>query len=567
MHKLIAIQYYINFCLILHFFLISCDNSKKVQNKTVFRYNEYRNITSLDPAFSRNPQNIWPINQLFNGLVQLNKDLNIEAEIANSWSVSPDGLIYTFYLRDDVYFHESPIFGKKKTRKVEAKDFVFSFDRLKDPLVASPGSWILQNVEKYEATAEDILTITLKNPFPAFLGLLTMRYCSVVPKEVTTNYGLNFRSNPIGTGPFYFKRWDENVKLVLLKNQKYFEKDKKGNQLPFLDAIAIRFIPDIQSEFMLFLQGKLDFINSLDASYKDELLDYDGTLRSKYYAKINMLKGPYLNSEYIGIYLDSKNPAIKSKKIRKALNIGFDRKLMVAFLRNNIGYPAKKGFIPKGLPGTSDKEIEYDPKLAKRLVEDYIKQSGERPTLKLATDSNYIDLCEYLQREFQKIGIEIIIDVMPTASLRQAKSSGKLELFRASWIADYPDAENYLSLFNSINFSPNGPNYTHYKNLNFDKMYKNSLKILSDSLRYKKYKHMDSLAFSDFPIIPLYYDQVVRFVQKDIINMEINPINLLVLKTQKNWGVEIKYYFLNLEYLFLNLSMRPAVSTNLDLPV
>ena len=209
---------------------------------------------------------------------------------------------------------------------------------------------------------------------------------------------------------------------------------------------------------------------------------------------------------------------------------------MVAFLRNNIGYPAKKGFIPKGLPGTSDKEIEYDPKLAKRLVEDYIKQSGERPTLKLATDSNYIDLCEYLQREFQKIGIEIIIDVMPTASLRQAKSSGKLALFRASWIADYPDAENYLSLFNSINFSPNGPNYTHYKNLTFDKMYKNSLKILSDSVRYKKYKHMDSLAFSDFPIIPLYYDQVVRFVQKDIRDMEINPINLLVLKYTKKLG-------------------------------
>ena len=105
MPKLITIQYYINFCLILIFFLISCNNSKTIQNKTVFRYNEYRNITSLDPAFSRNPQNIWPINQLFNGLVQLNKDLNIEAEIASSWSVSSDGLIYTFYLRDDVYFH------------------------------------------------------------------------------------------------------------------------------------------------------------------------------------------------------------------------------------------------------------------------------------------------------------------------------------------------------------------------------------------------------------------------------------------------------------------------------
>ena len=533
MPKLLSIQYSIYFYLALFFLLLSCNDSKNIENRTVFRYNEFRNVTSLDPAFSRNPQNIWPINQIFNGLVQLNKNLNIEPEIASSWTISSDGLIYTFYLRNDVYFHKSPLFGEKKTRKVEAKDFVFSFDRLKDPAVASPGSWILQNVKNYEATAEDILTITLKNQFPAFLGLLTMRYCSVVPREVTIYYGDNFRSNPIGSGPFYFKRWDENVKLVLLKNLEYFEKDKEGNQLPFLDAISIRFIPDIQSEFMLFLQGKLDFINSLDTSYKDELLNYDGTLQSKYYRKINMLKGPYLNSEYIGMFLDSKNPAIKSRQIRKALNIGFDRRLMVAFLRNNVGYPAKKGFIPKGLPGTSYDEIGYDPKLAKKLVEDFVKETGERPTLKLATDSNYIDLCEYLQREFQKIGIEIQIDVMPTASLRQAKSSGKLELFRASWIADYPDAENYLSLFYSNNFSPNGPNYTHYKNLNFDKMYTKSLKITSDTLRYKKYKQMDSLAYSDFPIIPLYYDQVVRFVQKNIIGMEINPINLLVLKNVK----------------------------------
>ena len=533
MPKLLCNQCPVYLYLAIFFFLLSCNNTKNIENRTVFRYNEYRNVTSLDPAFSRNPQNIWPINQLFNGLVQLNKNLNIEPEIASSWSISSDGLTYTFYLRNDVYFHESPIFGEKKTRRVEAKDFVFSFDRLKDPVIASPGSWVLLNVENYEATAENILTITLKNPFPAFLGLLTMRYCSVVPKEITTYYGVNFRSNPIGTGPFYFKRWDENVKLVLLKNQKYFEKDVNGNKLPFLDAISVRFIPDIQSEFMLFLQGKFDFINSLDTSYKDELLDYDGTLRSKYFEKINMLKGPYLNSEYIGIFLDSNNPAIKSKNIRRALNIGFDRKLMVAFLRNNIGYPAKRGIIPKGLPGTSDDEIKYDPKLAKRLVENYIKKTGERPSIKLATDSNYIDLCEYLQREFQKIGIEIKIDVMPTASLRQAKSSGKLELFRASWIADYPDAENYLSLFNSINFSPIGPNYTHYKNLKFDKMYKNSLVIMSDTLRFKKYREMDSLALSDFPIIPLYYDQVVRFVQKDIEGMEINPINLLVLKNVK----------------------------------
>ena len=81
-----------------------------------------------------------------------------------------------------------------------------------------------------------------------------MRYCAVVPHEVVSHFGSSFRSNPIGTGPFYFKRWDENVKLVLRKNIHYFELDKQGQKLPYLEAIAIQFIPDIQSEFMLFLQ-------------------------------------------------------------------------------------------------------------------------------------------------------------------------------------------------------------------------------------------------------------------------------------------------------------------------
>ncbi len=511
----------------------NCNTTAKIDDQRVFRYNEYRNVTSLDPAFSRNPQNIWPINQLFNGLVQLDQDLGIQPEIAKSWSISQDGLTYTFELREDVYYHDSPIFGEKKTRKVVASDFVYSFDRLKDPELASPGSWVLQQVADYRAPSDQTFIIRLKNPFPAFLGLLTMRYCAVVPKEITGHYKANFRSNPIGTGPFYFKRWDENVKLVLRKNPNYFERDSEGQQLPYLDAIAIQFIPDIQSEFMLFLQGKLDFMNSLDSSYKDELLTPKGALQPKYMNRIEMLKGPYLNTEYIGMYLDSENPAIQSKKIREALNIGFDRKLMIAYLRNNIGYPSKRGFIPKGLPGSNDKAFEYNPTKAAQLVNEFVKERGNTPQLKIATDANYLDLCEYLQRELQKIGIKIEIDIMPTASLRQAKSSGKLELFRASWIADYPDAENYLSLFNSFNFSPNGPNYTHYQNPAFDRLYQEALSTVSDSLRFEKYKEMDTMMLSDYPIIPLYYDQVIRFVQKNVKGMEINPINLLVLKNVK----------------------------------
>ena len=523
------LSYYILVILML-FALSACHTSDSSHLKNVFRYNEYRNVTSLDPAFARNPQNIWPINQLFNGLVQLDNQLQIQPEIASSWSISEDGLTYTFSLRDDVFFHSSSLFGEKKTRRVLASDFIYSFNRLTNPKVASPGSWVMQQVDFYEAIDEQTLKIQLKNPFPGFLGLLSMRYCAVVPKEVVEHYGNKFRSHPIGTGPFYFKRWEENIKLVLRKNTTYFEKDLNDQPLPYLEAIAIQFIPDIQSEFMLFLQGKLDFINSLDSSYKDELLTPTGGLQHLYKNSLKLLKGPYLNTEYIGIYLDNPNPAIQSAKIREALNIGFDRKLMIAYLRNNIGYPAKKGFIPKGLPGTSEETFSYDPVKARKLVKEYIEETQSIPKLTLTTDSNYLDLCEYLQREMQKIGINIEVEVMPTATLRQAKSSGKLELFRASWIADYPDAENYLSLFYSKNFSPNGPNYTHFKNTNFDSLFNQAMVNPIDSIRIQKYLEMDALVMKFYPVVPLYYDEVIRFTQKNVKGMEINPINMLVLK-------------------------------------
>ncbi len=513
---------------------LACDSNNSTQpTGSVFRYNEYRNITSLDPAFARNPQNIWAINQLFNGLVQLDNNLAVQPEIAKTWKMSNDGLTYTFTLRDDVFFHPSPHFNEPNKRKVVAQDFVYSFNRLTDPKVASPGSWVLQNVSQYSAIDDSTFEITLKKPFPAFLGLLSMRYCAVVPHEVIEFYGEAFRNHPIGTGPFYFKRWEENVKLVLRKNNHYFEFDATGNRLPYLEAVAIQFIADIQSEFMLFVQGKLDFINSLDSSYKDELLTTEGDLQPKYKGKIAMQKGAYLNTEYIGFYLDAESPVVRSPLIREAINIGFDREMMVAYLRNNIGYPAKKGFIPKGLPGTSKIPFDYKPDRARELVNTFKESSEVSPTLSLATDANYLDICEFLQRELEKIGIKVNIDVLPTATLRQAKSSGKLELFRASWIADYPDAENYLSLFYAPNLSPSGPNYTHFKNTEFDRLYEKALSIEDPKKRVVLYQTMDSLSMSKFPIVPLFYDQAIRFTQKNIKDFSMNPINLLILKTVK----------------------------------
>ncbi|MEW7277394.1 ABC transporter substrate-binding protein [Aquimarina sp. 2201CG1-2-11] len=514
--------------------ITSCnDNISKDNDHLVFRYNEYSNIKSLDPAFARNPSIIWPTNQLFNGLVQFDDALNVQPDIAKKWLISEDGITYTFTLRNDVFYHKHPQFkSKNNTRAVIASDFTYSFNRLTDPKIASPGNWVLKNVATYKAVNDTIFEIKLKKPFPAFIGLMSMRYCSVVPKEIVEYYGNDFRSNPVGTGPFKFKLWEENVKLVLRKNELYFEKDKKGKQLPYLESIAITFLPEKQSEFLQFAKGKLDLLNSLDASYKDELLTPTGKLRAQYADRIQLLKGPYLNSEYLGFYLEGNSNEVQSSLIRKAVNYGFDRKKMITYLKNGIGTPATHGFIPKGLPGFAGlKGYTYNPQKARKLIQQYSKQTGNsNPTIRLTTDSNYLSICEFIQRELEKTGLNIIIDVLPPSTIREQKWSGKLDVFRASWIADYPDAENFLSPYYSKNFTPNGPNYTHFKNDTFDRLYEESFSITDIELRKQHYSKMDSILIDNAPIVPLYYDQVTRFTQKNVKGMTTNPQNFLVLK-------------------------------------
>lgn len=523
-------------------FFVSCDKkAEKDQDHLVFRYNEHGNIPSLDPAFARNPQAIWPDNQLYNGLVQLDDDLNIIPDIAKNWEINDSTLTYTFHLRHDVYFHKNKVFAHLKTngidstRAVVASDFVYSFNRLTDETVASPGSWVMSNVKSYRAINDTIFEIQLKKPFPAFLGLLSMRYCSVVPKEAVDFYGNDFRRNPVGTGPFKFQMWEENVKLVFRRNPIYFEKDENGVQLPYLEAVAITFLPDKQSEFLQFIQGKLDFISGLDSSYKDEILTTTGELQDNYQDRFRLISGPFLNTEYLGIFLGSDKSEIQNKTLRQAINYGFDRNQMVTYLRNGMGVPAIHGFIPKGLPGYAEiPGYTYNFEVAKELVEKYKNETGNnRPQITIGTTGSYLDLVEYVQRELEKIGIAVKIDVVPPSTLRQMRSSGELDIFRASWIADYPDAENYLSLFYSPNFSPNGPNYMHFKNAVYDSIYEKSLSISNIDERKHLYQKMDSIIVEEAPVVPLFYDMAVRFVNKKVNGLGINPQNFLVLKRVK----------------------------------
>ena len=521
--KTIVFLFVITFC--------SCSQSKET-DKNVFRYNEHKNIGSLDPAFAKDNADNWAINQLFNGLVQMDEDLNVTPCIAKDWSVSKDALTYSFLLRQDVKFHPHARFGKDSTRRVVAQDFTYSFNRLRDKKIASPGQWTLNKVDSFKAVNDSVFQMKLKQPFPAFLGLLTMKYCSVVPKEIVDFYATDFRSHPIGTGPFKFKRWEENLKLVFRKNNNYFETDSSGQTLPYLEAVAITFLPDKQSEFLQFTQGNIDFVSGLDASYKDDILTATGALRKQYINEVNMIRGPYLNTEYLAFFMDSNITEIQSKLLRQAVNYGFDKQKMMTYLRNGIGTPAYGGFIPKGMPGHNTTiGYTFQPKKAKQLVEQFKASSGiSNPSITITTTSNYLSFCEFIQRELQKIGVAVDINVTPPATLKDSKANGKLDVFRASWVADYPDAENYLSLYSSENFAPNGPNYTHFKSDQFDVWYEQSFTITNTKMREELYSKMDSLVMSSAPVVPLFYDEVVRFTRKNIRGLGINPINLLDLK-------------------------------------
>src|SRR5687767_11606261 len=171
--------------LIFCFALTSCGESES-EEKMVFRYNEQTGIASMDPAFAKNQSIMWAVQQVFNTLVETNQDLNIGPSLAYRCDVSEDRKTYVFHLRPDVYFHDNEVFPGGKGRKMVAADVVYSLQRIMDPSVASSGAWIFNNrVNKntgFEAPDDSTFRLTLIRPFTPILGLLSMQYCSIVPR-------------------------------------------------------------------------------------------------------------------------------------------------------------------------------------------------------------------------------------------------------------------------------------------------------------------------------------------------------------------------------------------------
>lgn len=516
-------------------------SGRQQEDASVFRYNENSGIATLDPAMAKNQSVMWAVHQLFNTLVETDQDLRISASLAYRWDVSDDRRVYTFHLRPDVYFHDDPCFPNGKGRKLTAADVEYSFRRITDPVTASSGAWIFNNRiapdSGFRAVNDSTFRLTLLRPFAPILGLLSMQYCSILPREATLKYGPEFRRHPVGSGPFRFRAWEEGQALVLVRNDHYFEKDSMGNSLPYLKAVKVSFFDSKATEFLLFRQQKLDFINDIDASFRDEVLTKKGLLKKDWAGRIILSKHPYLNTEYLGILVDSssdlvRNSPLRLQKVRQAINYGFDRDKMILYLRNSIGIPAHSGFIPAGLPAFDSASVigyRYDPSRARQLLQEAgFPEGSNLPTVKLLTIPIYADLGSYIARELENIGINVQVETVQKSLLLEQTATSKAAFFRGSWIADYPEAENYLSVFYGKNPAP--PNYTRYQNPVYDELYEKALQTENDSLRNALYRQMDRLIIRDAPVVPLWYDEVIRLVQPNVKGFQPNGLNLLELR-------------------------------------
>jgi peptide/nickel transport system substrate-binding protein len=266
------------------------------------------------------------------------------------------------------------------------------------------------------------------------------------------------------------------------------------------------------------------------------VLRKDGQVKPEFRDKFQLLQGEYLNTEYLGILVDTTNAllqgsALRQRLVRQSIGWAIDRARIRRYFRNGLVVAATGGFIPPGLPGHStDREtgFDYQPQKSLELLAaaGFPKGAG-LPAVVIQTPDNYLDIVQFVCSQLAEVGIRARAEVLQPNILRQQMSASKSAFFRAQWIADYPDAETYLAPFYSKLPAP--PNYTRFQNAQFDRWYDEAVSM-PDTPRWERYRKMDSLILSEAPVIPLFYDRRNHFVSPAVRGFQSDPMNTIELK-------------------------------------
>lgn len=543
--------------------LLAACGSRGSRSNSTFYYNESDGLNTLDPAKIGARAPWWIGGQIYLGLVDLDTALRPVPRLAKSWSVSEDGLRWTFNLRSDVSFADDPSFPNGKGRRLTAEDVRFSFERICDPKSGSTGFWVFrgkvkgadaffdarekqgapgnpEHVEGFHVVNDSTLQIDLVEPFAPFLTMLSIPYCWIVPHEAVTRYGADFFRHPVGAGAFRLAEWSPDQRLILVRNPHYYERDAAGKQLPYLDSVSVSFIKEAKTEFVEFRNGRLDAISSVDPALATSVFAKDGQSLTPEFSKYRLNTSPALSVEYYGFMLDAATPAggssvfVKSRYLRRALNYAIDREAIVRYVLQGRAIPGTHGPIPPGTPGFGNVQgYRFDRAMALRLLDSAGYPEGKglpEITLQLGQNERTASVGEAVQEQLKSIGVNLKLRQVNFPQHREMIIDGKLPFWRTSWMGDYPDAENFMALFYTPYASPKGPNTTHFSNARVDSLYRAALDPkLSLDARSGLYARAEQIILDEAPWMILYYSIVQRLTQPNVQGYAVDPLDRLNL--------------------------------------
>jgi len=343
----------------------------------IFRLNESEYIKNLFPHNITDAYSYRVATQIYEGLFKLDdENLQVINGLAESYDVDETGKIYTVRLKKGVYFHDDPCFPDGIGREVTAGDVKYCFTRLctqnmNNQLFSSSFKDVLQganeyyrasaggNVPDFEVSGIKVLDtysirLSLVEPNSTFLVTLAMPECFIYPHEAESMYGIDMRIKTVGTGPFYLASVDEDISLILKKNEKYYGRDIFGNSLPFLNAISIQFIKDKKTELFEFRKGNLEMLYRLPTDYILDILEETEGGRGNEFRRYELQRVPEMMTQFLTFNM--QDPIFKDINVRKAFSYAIDREKILDFVLNGEGYePGYHGITP---PVFMDYDIE-----------------------------------------------------------------------------------------------------------------------------------------------------------------------------------------------------------------
>jgi oligopeptide transport system substrate-binding protein len=482
---------------------------------------------TLDPAFLTDTYATSVAQQLFDGLVQFDADLNVVPSLAKFWEASHDGLVWTFHLRQGVMFHHG--------REVHADDFVYTFTRLLDPRTESPRAWLLgrvqgakqflasavERVEGLQALDAYTLQITLSQPYAPFISILGMAQTKVLPREEVERLGANFGRQPVGTGAFRFVNWVPGERIALEANEAYYE----GR--PFLDRLHYRIMTNLQNTMAEFEQGTFENVALTDQQH----IPLSGDARFKFFRK------PLLATLFL--LLETRHGPLSNRKIRQAVNYAINREAMNSTIRQNRQVQAR-GILPLGMPGYNPglAGYPYDLSRARQLLTEAGYPEGkDLPPFELwtsATSTRAQQEHEAIKGDLERLGLKVELFTAKNWQQYKTEVLGKRPgaIYRYGWFADFPDPDNFLfSLFHSQ--SPD--NYAHYSNPEVDHLLEQARSEVDYLKRIQLYRQAEKQIMEDAPVVNLVYYTYETLFQSYVQGIELTALGERYIPMKKIW--------------------------------